>query len=57
MMQSKDNMEIPESVMIYLNEISERMKQGRAVVMIGSGFSKNAEKCRKTKKNSWIGES
>lgn len=50
MVQDKCDMEIPESVMIYLNEISERMKQGRAVVMVGSGFSKNADKCRKTDK-------
>lgn len=49
MVQDK-NVEIPESVMIYLNEISERMKQGRAVVMVGSGFSKNANPCRSTEK-------
>ena len=56
MVQDK-NVEIPESVMIYLNEISERMKQGRAVVMVGSGFSKNANPCRSTEKNFWTGDS
>ena len=41
---------IPENIKIYLQEIADRMKQGRAVVMVGSGFSKNARKCRYTGK-------
>lgn len=41
---------IPEKIKIYLREIADRIKQGRAAVMVGSGFSKNAVKCRNTSK-------
>lgn len=33
---------IPDSILPYLNEIAERLWSGRASVMVGSGFSKNA---------------
>uniref|UniRef100_N2A3N5 Uncharacterized protein n=1 Tax=Eubacterium plexicaudatum ASF492 TaxID=1235802 RepID=N2A3N5_9FIRM len=42
---------IPENIRIYIQEIAERMIQGRAVVMVGSGFSKNAKNERYTEKN------
>ena len=42
---------IPENIYIYIQEIAERMAQGRAVVMIGSGFSKNAKNERYTEKS------
>ena len=32
---------IPENIRIYIQEIAERMTEGRAVIMVGSGFSKN----------------
>lgn len=41
---------IPENIRIYIQEIAERMKQGRAVVMVGSGFSKNSKCYRYTEK-------
>ncbi len=41
---------IPENIRIYIQEIAERMIQGRAVVMVGSGFSKNAKNDRYTEK-------
>lgn len=41
---------IPDHIRIYLQEIAEKMNQGKAVVMVGSGFSKNAEKYRDTPK-------
>lgn len=41
---------IPENVRIHIQEIAERMSQGRAVVMVGSGFSKNAKNYRYTEK-------
>ena len=41
---------IPENIRIYMQEIADKMRQGRAAVMIGSGFSKNAVKCRSTNK-------
>lgn len=41
---------LPENIRIYIQEIAERMSQGRAVVMIGSGFSKNARNNRYTEK-------
>lgn len=42
---------VPENIRIYIQEISERMTQGRAVVMVGSGFSKNAKnRCYTEKK-------
>jgi hypothetical protein len=33
---------IPDSIRPYLNEIAERLWVGRAAVMVGAGFSKNA---------------
>jgi len=41
---------IPNSIMAYINEIAERMRQGRAAVMVGCGFSKNANPKRYTEK-------
>lgn len=40
-MSEKDD-NIPESIRPYLNEIAERLWDGRAAVMVGAGFSKNA---------------
>lgn len=34
--------DVPDSIRPYLNEIAERLWAGRAAVMIGAGFSKNA---------------
>ncbi len=34
---------IPDSIRPYLNEIAERLWNGRAAVMVGAGFSKNAD--------------
>ena len=33
---------IPDSILPYLNEIAERLWSGHAAVMVGAGFSKNA---------------
>ena len=44
------NNDIPDNIMAYIGEIAERMRQGRATVMIGSGFSKNAIPIRHTEK-------
>lgn len=41
---------VPENIRIYIQEIAERMTEGRAVVMVGSGFSKNAKNYRYTGK-------
>jgi hypothetical protein len=35
--------DVPESIRPYLNEIAERLWVGRAAVMVGAGFSKNAD--------------
>ena len=35
---------------MYLEEISEHLRKGRAVVMVGAGFSKNAVKTVATDK-------
>lgn len=34
--------EVPDSIRPYLNEIADRLWAGRAAVMVGAGFSKNA---------------
>lgn len=34
--------DVPDSIRPYLNEIAERLWAGRAAVMVGAGFSKNA---------------
>ena len=34
--------DFPDSILPYLNEIAERLWSGRAAVMVGAGFSKNA---------------
>lgn len=47
-MNTIDN--IPDNMRIYIQEIAEKMAQGRAAVMIGSGFSKNAREYRCTEK-------
>lgn len=46
---------IPDTIQIYLNEIADRLSQGRATVMVGAGFSKNAIKIKNTDKQflSW----
>ena len=36
--------EIPESLISYLNEIAERLTAGHAAVMVGAGFSRNANR-------------
>jgi hypothetical protein len=41
---------IPPSVLPYLYEISERLQTGHASVMVGAGFSKNAESGNSEKK-------
>lgn len=41
---------VPENIRIYIQEIAERMSQGKAAVMVGSGFSKNAKNYRYTEK-------
>lgn len=33
---------MPDSIRFCLNEIAERLWAGRAAVMVGAGFSKNA---------------
>lgn len=38
-----DDFNIPDSIRQHLNEIAERLWAERAAVMVGSGFSKNAE--------------
>ena len=46
---SKDNdMDIPIEIRPYLDEIAERLWSGHGVVMVGSGFSKNARKTIET---------
>ena len=42
--------EIPRITEMYLEEISEHLEKGRAVVMVGAGFSKNAVKTATTDK-------
>ena len=39
-----EEINIPDSIRQYLNEIAERLWAERAAVMVGSGFSKNAGK-------------
>lgn len=41
---------IPREIEMYLDEISVRLENGRAVAMIGAGFSKNAVKAAATDK-------
>lgn len=43
---------IDESIRPYLDEIAERLWSGHAAVMVGAGFSKNADPTRKLL-NSW----
>lgn len=45
-----DMANIPNEIEMYLNEIAGRMGQGRACVMVGAGFSKNAVKVKNTDK-------
>lgn len=42
-------------ILEYIKEIATRMKNNRASVMVGAGFSKNAKKYRTPIKSSWIG--
>lgn len=41
-MSKEKEADIPDSIKPYLNEIAERLWAGRAAVMVGAGFSKNA---------------
>jgi len=41
-MNQEFDADIPDSIRPYLDEIAERLWAGRAVVMVGAGFSKNA---------------
>lgn len=47
--------DIPKTIQIHLNEIAKRLSQGKATVMVGAGFSKNAVKIKNTDKKflSW----
>ena len=36
--------DIPDSLLPYLNEIAERLTSGKAAVMVGAGFSRNADR-------------
>lgn len=42
-MNKRESISIPDGIKPYLEEIAERLWSGHAAVMIGSGFSKNAE--------------
>lgn len=51
MMNGKKNFgKLPDEVEMYIAEIAEKMKLGKAVVMVGAGFSKNAKQVRYTTK-------
>lgn len=51
MMNEKMNFgKLPDEVEMYIDEIAEKMKLGKAVVMVGAGFSKNAKQVRYTTK-------
>ncbi|MDA8375594.1 MAG: SIR2 family protein [Planctomycetia bacterium] len=41
-MSKKPEGDVPDAIRPYLNEIADRLWAGRAAVMIGAGFSKNA---------------
>lgn len=41
-MEKKSEVDVPDSIRPYLNEIAERLWAERAAVMVGAGFSKNA---------------
>lgn len=41
-LMSATEADLPDSIRPYLNEIAERLWAGRAAVMVGAGFSKNA---------------
>lgn len=42
--------EMPDHIKLYISEIAQRLSHGRAIAMVGAGFSKNAEKARATNK-------
>lgn len=42
-MEKNEAPDVPEILLPYLNEISERLWSGHAAVMVGAGFSKNAK--------------
>ncbi len=42
-MSKEFEVDVPDSIRPYLNEIAERLWAGRAAVMVGAGFSKNAD--------------
>ncbi len=41
-MSEKSQVDVPDSIRSYLEQIAERLWAGRAAVMVGAGFSKNA---------------
>lgn len=43
-MSAHNKQNIPKDIILYLNEIGERLWSGHAAVMVGAGFSKNAKK-------------
>lgn len=44
------SIEIPQALKGYITEIAEKMKNNRAALMVGAGFSENAEKTMPTDK-------
>ncbi len=42
-MSETTTQQVPDSILPYLNEIAERLWSGRAAVMVGAGFSRNAK--------------
>ena len=48
-MEKENN--IPHNILPYFLEISKQLWSGHAAIMIGAGFSKNAQKNESTKKN------
>jgi len=42
-MSKETKVDVPDAIRTHLDEIAERLWAGRAAVMVGSGFSKNAD--------------
>ena len=49
-MSEENNLKIPSDIKAYLSEIAERLFSGHAAIMVGAGFSKNAQKSDPSKK-------
>ncbi|MFC1490357.1 anti-phage defense-associated sirtuin Dsr2 [Candidatus Latescibacterota bacterium] len=45
---TETNIEIPDSIKIYIDEIARRLWSGHAAIMVGAGFSKNARSINPT---------